>query len=82
MLRRQNRDTNRNIKRSVHCQVHRLFSFLSDGWPTLETLDYTIRSVRTPTLLYFDKLFVDCSIYCVAAVDGGRHTGLVVVNVA
>ena len=48
----------------------------------LERLDYTIRSVRTPTLLYFDKLFVDCSIYCVAAVDGGRHTGLVVVNVA
>ena len=28
--------------------------FLSDEWPMLETLDYTIRICSTPTFLYFD----------------------------
>ena len=34
--------------------------FLSDEGPMLETLDYTIRSGSTPTILYFD-LFQICS---------------------
>ena len=28
--------------------------FLSDEWPMLETLEYTIRIGSTPTFLYFD----------------------------
>ena len=67
VLRRQSRDTNRNIKRSVYCQYgdsivqrfeHWLFSreFLSDeARPTLETLDFTIRIGSTPTFLYFNN---------------------------
>ena len=42
MLRRQSRDTNRNIKRLA------FLTFLSDEGPMLETLDYTIRIVSTP----------------------------------
>ena len=42
VLRRQSRDTNRNL------------TFLSDEGPMLETLDYTIRIGSTPTFLYFD----------------------------
>ena len=67
VLRRQSRNTNRNIKGSVYCQ-YGLYSLtfralalrqrenpnLSDEWPMLETLDYTIRIGSTPTLLYFD----------------------------
>ena len=69
VLRRQSRDTNRNIKRLVYCQygwysltfralalvVWFFFSLsLSDEESTLETLDYTIRIGSTPTFLYFD----------------------------
>ena len=48
MLRRQSRDTDRNIKRLVYCQYGPY-----EG-STLETLDYTIRIGSTPTFLYFD----------------------------
>ena len=52
VLRRQSRDTNRNIKRSVlYC---RYGFFLSDEGPILETLHYTTRIGSTPTYLYFD----------------------------
>ena len=69
VLRRQSRDTNRNIKRSVYCQygeyslTFRALTpssernlFLSDEGPMLETLDHTIRIGSTPTFLYFDLL--------------------------
>ena len=34
--------------------------FLSDEGPTLETLDYTIRIVTTPTFLYLHVYFMIC----------------------
>ena len=62
--RRQSRDTNRNIKRSLYCMpiliVYSLtFRALSlrqrekpDEGPMTETLDYTIRIGSTPTFIY------------------------------
>ena len=59
VLRRQSRDTNRNMKRLVYFRkkTKRLSPplFLSDEGPTLETLDFTIRIGSTPTFSYFDN---------------------------
>ena len=61
MLRRQSRDTSRNIKGrctantdSLTFRALALCRFLSDEGPMLETLDYTIRIGSTPTFLYFE----------------------------
>ena len=65
MLRRQNRDTNRNIKRLALCtadtdSIKSNVSSVSPSsekneGPTLVTLDFTIRIGSTPTFLYFDN---------------------------
>ena len=60
VLRRQTRDTNRNIKRSVYIAKYTdISSFLSDEGPMFETLHYSIRIGSTPTVLYFDTFSVD-----------------------
>ena len=43
--------------------------FLSDEWPTLETLDFTIRIRSTPTFLYFDLYLLTLLVQSVSEIS-------------
>ena len=85
MLRRQSRDTNRNMKRLVYCQygkwslTFRALPFVRERWPsdegpTLETLDFTIHIGSTPIFSYFNlyhiKVRLHAAITAITAITG------------
>ena len=66
VLRRQCRDTNQNIKRSVYCRYRkrsltfRALALRQKQRATLEMLDFTFHIGSPPTFLYFDLCRDDC----------------------